>query len=46
MIYLVHEQVLKLCVASSAVLSLYKKEVMLKRVPKKVYLFYTFEFES
>jgi hypothetical protein len=23
-----------------------KKEVMLQRVPKKAYLFYTFEFES
>jgi hypothetical protein len=23
-----------------------KKKVMLQRVPKKVYLFYTFEFES
>jgi hypothetical protein len=46
MIYLVHEQVLKLYVASSAVHSLYKKEVMLQKVPKKAYLFYVFEFES
>jgi hypothetical protein len=46
MIYLVLEQILKLCVASSAVHCLYKKEVMLQRVPKKAYLFYTFEFES
>jgi hypothetical protein len=46
MIYLVHEQVLKLCVASSAVHWHYKKEVMLQKVPKKLYLFYTFEVES
>jgi hypothetical protein len=46
MIYLVHEQGLKLYVASSAVHLHYKKEVMLQRVPKRLYLFYTFEFES
>jgi hypothetical protein len=46
MIYLVHEKGLKLRVESSAVHWLYKKEVMLQRVPKKIYLFYTFEFES
>jgi hypothetical protein len=46
MVYLVYEQVLKLYVASSAFHCLYKKEVMLQRVPKKTYLFYIFEFES
>jgi hypothetical protein len=46
MVYLVYGQVLKLCMASSGVHGLYKKEVMLHRVPKKAYLFYTFEFES
>jgi hypothetical protein len=46
MIYLVYGQVLKLYVASSAFHCLYKKEVMLQRVPKKDYLFYIFEFES
>jgi hypothetical protein len=46
MIYLVYKQVLKLCVASSAFHCLYKKEVMLQKVPKKAYLFYNFEFES
>jgi hypothetical protein len=46
MTYLVHEQVLELYVASSAIYWLYKKEVMLQRVPKKTYLFYIFEFES
>jgi hypothetical protein len=46
MIYLVHEQVLKLYVASSSVHWLYEKEVMLQRVPKKAYLVYIFEFES
>jgi hypothetical protein len=46
MIYQVHEQVLKLCMASSAVHWLYEKEEMLQRIPKKAYLFYVFEFES
>jgi hypothetical protein len=46
MVYLVYEQVLKLYVASSAFHCLYKKEVMLQRIPKKAYLFYIFEFES
>jgi hypothetical protein len=35
-----YEQVLKLYVASSVIHYLYKKEVMLQRVPKKAYLFY------
>jgi hypothetical protein len=41
-----YERVLKLYVVSSAFHCLYKKEVMLQRVPKKAYLFYIFEFES
>jgi hypothetical protein len=46
MIYLVYEQVLKMYVASSVIHCLYKKEVMLQRVPKKTYLFYILYFES
>jgi hypothetical protein len=46
MIYLVYEQVLKLYAESSVIHCLYKKEVILQRVPKKAYLFYIFEFES
>jgi hypothetical protein len=40
MIYLVYEQVLKLYVALGAIHCLYKKEVMLQRVPMKAYLVY------
>jgi hypothetical protein len=46
MIYLVYEQVLKLYVSSSAFHYLYKKEVIVQKVPKKAYLFYIFVFES
>jgi hypothetical protein len=46
MVYLVYEQVLKLYVASRVFHCLYKKEVMLKGVPKEANLFYIFEFES
>jgi hypothetical protein len=40
MIYLVYEQVLKMYVASNVIHRLYRKEVMLQRVPKEAYLFY------
>jgi hypothetical protein len=40
MIYLVYEHVLKLYVESSMIHCLYKKKVMLQRVPMKAYLFY------
>jgi hypothetical protein len=40
MIYLVYEQELKLYVALSVIHCLYKKKVMLQRIPMKVYLFY------
>jgi hypothetical protein len=43
MVYLVYEQVLKLYVASSVIHCLYKKEAMVQRVPKKVFLFHIFE---
>jgi hypothetical protein len=46
MVYLVYERVLKLYMASSVFHCLYKKEVMVQRVPKKAYLFYIFDFES